>query len=34
MDYRLTELEPPTAERMEALAAVLRSHGLDVHVGS
>ncbi len=34
MKYRLAELEPPPAERMEAIAAVLRSHGLEVHVGS
>ena len=32
--YRLAELEPPGAERMEAIAGLIRSHGLEVHVGS
>jgi pyruvate formate lyase activating enzyme len=34
MKYRLAEMEPPTAQRMETLAGLIRSHGLKVHVGS
>ena len=34
MKYRLAEVEPPPAERMESIATRLRGHGLEVHVGS
>lgn len=34
MEYRLQDLDPPTALHMERIAGRLRSHGLEVHVGS
>ncbi len=34
MEYQLAEIEPPSAAHMEDLAGRLRSHGLEVSVGS
>ena len=34
LPFCLPDVEPPAAEHMAAIASVIRSHGLEVHVGS